>query len=112
MLLKVRLGVVKKSQACIKKQLRLCIRVNVYSHLEKKRDGSYRSRSAYSTCILSNLSPLLSLTLQVTAVVMHLGELKFKQKSSKDEQAVADEEQAAKRVARLLGMNAIFFLSG
>lgn len=42
-------------------------------------------------------------TFQVTAVVMHLGEMKFKAKSSKDEQAVADESEAGARVAKLLG---------
>ena len=40
---------------------------------------------------------------KVTAVVMHLGEMKFKAKSSKDEQAVADESEAGGRVANLLG---------
>ncbi len=34
---------------------------------------------------------------------MHLGEFKFKQKSSKDDQAVADETAAAAKVAKLLG---------
>lgn len=37
---------------------------------------------------------------KVTASVMHLGEFKFKQKSSKDEQAVKDEIEAAKKVRR------------
>lgn len=40
---------------------------------------------------------------KVTAVVMHLGEMKFKTKSSKDDQAVADESEAGGRVATLLG---------
>ena len=40
---------------------------------------------------------------KMTAVVMHLGELKFKAKSSKDEQAVADESEAIARVAKLIG---------
>ena len=40
---------------------------------------------------------------KMTAVVMHLGELKFKAKSSKDEQAVADESEAIARVAKLCG---------
>jgi len=35
---------------------------------------------------------------------MHLGEFKFKQKSSKDEQAVSDESVAGGKVAKLLGM--------
>ena len=34
---------------------------------------------------------------------MHLGELKFKAKSSKDEQAVPDEDKASTRVGTLLG---------
>ena len=37
---------------------------------------------------------------------MHLGEFKFKAKSSKDDQAVADETEACGRVAKLLGMDA------
>ena len=40
---------------------------------------------------------------QVTSVVMHLGEMKYKQKSSKDEQAIPDEEAAGGKVAKLLG---------
>ena len=40
---------------------------------------------------------------KMTAVVMHLGELKFKAKSSKDEQAIADESEAIARVAKLIG---------
>ncbi|XP_059088113.1 myosin heavy chain, muscle-like isoform X2 [Tigriopus californicus] len=43
---------------------------------------------------------------RVTAVVMHLGEMKFKTKSSKDDQAVADESEAGGRVATLLGIDA------
>ena len=35
---------------------------------------------------------------KVTAAVMHLGEFKFKARSSKDEQAVADEVEAGQRV--------------
>ena len=44
---------------------------------------------------------------KVTAVVMHLGEIKFKARSSKDEQAVADEANQAMgaKVAKLLGMD-------
>jgi len=34
---------------------------------------------------------------------MHLGEFKFKQKSSKDEQAIADESEYCGKVAKLLG---------
>ncbi len=40
---------------------------------------------------------------KVTATVMHLGEFKFKQKSSKDDQAVPDESKACGTVAKLLG---------
>ena len=39
---------------------------------------------------------------KLTAVVMHLGELKFKKKSSKDDQAEPDEEKAAKAIASLI----------
>ncbi len=42
---------------------------------------------------------------RVTSVVMHLGELKFKTKSSKDDQAVADETEEIAKVANLLGEN-------
>ena len=38
---------------------------------------------------------------------MHLGEMKFKQKSSKDDQAVGDETTAAEKVAKLLGKDFI-----
>ena len=34
---------------------------------------------------------------------MHLGEMKFKQKSSKDDQAAPDGTEAAKKVATLMG---------
>lgn len=42
---------------------------------------------------------------KVTSVVMHLGEIKFKAKSSKDEQAVQDESNfpMGEKVAKLLG---------
>ena len=40
---------------------------------------------------------------QVTATVMHLGEMKFKQKSSKDDQAAPDGTDAGKKIATLLG---------
>ena len=39
----------------------------------------------------------------MTATVMHLGEMKFKQKSSKDDQAAPDGTEAAKKVATLMG---------
>jgi len=42
---------------------------------------------------------------KLTAAVMQLGELKFKKKSSKDDQAEADEEKAAKNIAKLVGIN-------
>ena len=42
---------------------------------------------------------------KLTAVVMHLGEMKFKKKSSKDDQAEADEEKAAKCISSLTGIN-------
>ena len=42
---------------------------------------------------------------KLTAVVMHLGELKFKKKSSKDDQAEPDEEKAAKNIAALIGIS-------
>lgn len=41
---------------------------------------------------------------KVTAVVMHLGEMKFKKKSTKDDQATADGTEAGKKVASLLGL--------
>ena len=41
---------------------------------------------------------------KVTAVVMHLGEMKFKQKSSKDDQAQPDGTEAGDKVAKLLGL--------
>ena len=44
------------------------------------------------------------LTLQVTAVVMHLGEIKFKQKSSKDDQAQPTDKASGDKVAKLLGL--------
>ena len=44
---------------------------------------------------------------KLTAVVMHFGELKFKKKSSKDDQAEPDEEQVAKRVASLIQVDFI-----
>lgn len=45
---------------------------------------------------------------KITAVVMHLGEFKFKQKSSKDEQAVSDETKNCATVAKLLGESVAF----
>ena len=44
---------------------------------------------------------------KLTAVVMHFGELTFKKKSSKDDQAEPDEEQVAKRVASLIQVDFI-----
>ena len=35
--------------------------------------------------------------------MMHLGEMKFKQKSSKDDQAAPDGTEAGKKIATLLG---------
>ena len=43
---------------------------------------------------------------KLTACVMHLGEMKFKKKSSKDDQAEPDEEKAAKNIAQLIGSDA------
>ena len=43
---------------------------------------------------------------KLTACVMHLGEMKFKKKSSKDDQAEADEEKSAKNISQLLGIEA------
>ena len=43
---------------------------------------------------------------KLTACVMHLGEMKFKKKSSKDDQAEADEEKSGKNIAQLLGLEA------
>ena len=40
---------------------------------------------------------------KVTSVVMHLGEMKFKKKSAKDDQAAADGTEAGKKIATLLG---------
>ena len=40
---------------------------------------------------------------KVTSVVMHLGEMKFKKKSAKDDQAAADGTDAGKKIATLLG---------
>ena len=40
---------------------------------------------------------------QVTAVVMHLGEIKFKKKSGKDDQAQPDGTDAGANIAKLLG---------
>lgn len=42
---------------------------------------------------------------KVTSVVMHLGEMKFKNKSAKDDQAQADGTEAGKKIAQLLGIN-------
>ena len=53
------------------------------------------------------ISTNIFLPSQVTSVVMHLGEMKFKQKSSKDDQAVGDETAAAEKVAKLLGKDFI-----
>jgi hypothetical protein len=39
---------------------------------------------------------------------MHFGELKFKKKSSKDDQAEPDEEGVAKRIASLIQVCFIF----
>ena len=41
---------------------------------------------------------------KVTSVVMHLGEIKFKKKSAKDDQAAADGTEAGKKIATLLGI--------
>ena len=41
---------------------------------------------------------------KVTSVVMHLGEMKFKKKSAKDDQAAADGTEAGKKIATLLGI--------
>ena len=40
---------------------------------------------------------------KIVASVMHLGEVRFKQKSSKDEQAVPDGTEAGEKIATLLG---------
>ena len=50
---------------------------------------------------------------QVTAVVMHLGEMKFKKKSGKDDQAQPDGTETGGNVAKLLGNRNIsyFFTS-
>ena len=37
--------------------------------------------------------------------VMHLGEMKFKKKSAKDDQATADGTECGKKIATLLGVN-------
>ena len=42
---------------------------------------------------------------KLTACVMHFGEMKFKKKSSKDDQAEPDEEKAAKNIGQLLGFD-------
>ena len=42
---------------------------------------------------------------KMTALVMHLGELKFKKKSSKDDQAEPDEDKAAKNIGNLIQFN-------
>ena len=47
------------------------------------------------------------LIVQVTAVVMHLGEIKFKKKSGKDDQAQPDGTEAGANVAKLLGKNSM-----
>ena len=49
---------------------------------------------------------------QVTAVVMHLGEIKFKKKSGKDDQAQPDGTEAGGNIAKLLGkyQNRAFFM--
>ena len=39
----------------------------------------------------------------MTAVVMHLGEIKFKKKSGKDDQAQPDGTEAGGNIAKLLG---------
>ena len=39
---------------------------------------------------------------------MHLGEMKFKKKSGKDDQAMADGTEAAGNVAKLLGIVSTF----
>ena len=41
---------------------------------------------------------------KLTASVMHLGEMKFKKKSAKDDQATADGTKAGEKVATLLGV--------
>ncbi len=43
---------------------------------------------------------------KLTACVMIFGEMKFKKKSSKDDQAEPDEEKAAKNIGQLLGIDA------
>ena len=50
------------------------------------------------------MSNKVRLSFQVTAVVMHLGEIKFKQKSSKDDQAHPDGGSSGDKVAKLLGL--------
>ena len=40
---------------------------------------------------------------KVTATVMHLGEMKFKQKSSKDDQAIPDGAEPGTTISKLLG---------
>ena len=42
---------------------------------------------------------------KVTAVVMHLGEMKFKKKSANDDQAQANGKDAGKKVSTLLGLD-------
>ena len=46
---------------------------------------------------------------QVTSTVMHLGEMKFKQKSSKDDQATPDGTDPGKKVATLMGRQKYHF---
>jgi myosin heavy subunit len=45
------------------------------------------------------------LHLKVTAVVMHLGEVKFKNKSKSDDQAAPDGTDAGKKISTLLGID-------
>jgi len=42
---------------------------------------------------------------KLTSIVMHLGEMKFKKKSSKDDQAEPDEEKSGKNIGKLLGVD-------
>ena len=41
---------------------------------------------------------------------MHLGEMKFKQKSSKDDQAIAEGTEPGKKVATLMGEKIAIFI--
>ena len=61
----------------------------------------------YIIIVNKNKNNVHTFLLKVTAVVMHLGEMKFKKKSGKDDQATPDGTETGDNVAKLLGKIAV-----